>query len=66
MRSIPKLIKQENGKETLTMYRKVEKMETKISDFKNHQRFLLSCLSKGVIPVSLKLKNIFRTQEVIV
>ena len=36
MKSIPELIMQEYGKETLTLYRKVEKLDTKISDFKNH------------------------------
>ena len=34
-----------------------------VSDFENHQRFSLRCLSKGVSPVSLKLKNLTRTQK---
>ena len=38
-------------------------MEGKVSDFKNHQRFLLRCLSQGVTPVSLKLKNLTRTKK---
>ena len=38
-------------------------METKISDFKNHQRFSLRYYSKCVIPVSFKSKNIIRTQK---
>ena len=38
-------------------------MEGKVSDFKNHQRFLLSCLSQGVTPVSLRLKNLTGTQK---
>ena len=29
----------------------------KISDYKNHRRFLLRCLNKDITPVSLKLKN---------
>ena len=45
------------------MCKKVEKFEVKISDFKSHQRFLLRCLCKGVIPVSLILKDIIRTQK---
>ena len=35
----------------------------KISDYKNHRRFLLRCLSKRVTPVSLKLKNNIRTYK---
>ena len=38
-------------------------MEGKVSDFKNHRRFLLRCLSQGVTPVSLKLKNLTRTKK---
>ena len=38
-------------------------MEGKVSDFKNHQRFLLRCLSQGVTPVSMKLKNLTRTKK---
>ena len=60
MRKIPQLIDREYGKETLTIYRKLEKIELKISVLKNHQRFLLR---KEVIPVGLKLKNIIRTQK---
>ena len=38
-------------------------MEGKISKFKNHQRFSLRCLDKGLVPVSLRLKNLIRTQK---
>ena len=34
-----------------------------VSDFKNHRRFSLRCLSQGVTPVSLKLKNLTRTKK---
>ena len=34
-----------------------------ISNYKNHRRFSIRCLSKGVIPVSLKLKNTIRTYK---
>ena len=38
-------------------------MEGKVSNFKNHQRFLLRCLDKGLVPVSLRLKNLIRTRR---
>ena len=38
-------------------------MEGKISNFKKHQRFLLRCLDKGLVPVSLRLMNLIRTQK---
>ena len=51
------------GKKTTAIYRNWEKMEGKVSDFKNHRRFSLRCLDKGLVPVSLKLKNLVRTQR---
>ena len=63
MRGLVKILEQEYGKITSTTYRRWEKMEGKISDFKNHQRFLLRCLDKGLVPVSLKLKNHIRTHK---
>ena len=58
-----KILEQEYGKNSITTYRKWEKMEGKVSNFKNHRRFLLRCLDKGLVPVSLKLKNHIRTQR---
>ena len=63
MRMLPNIIEQEIGKDTLELYRKMERIELKISSYKNHQRFLLRCLSKRVIPVSLKLKNNIRAYK---
>ena len=35
----------------------------KMADFKNHRRFLLRCISKGIIPVSVKLKSNVKTPK---
>ena len=63
MRGLVKLIEQKYGKNTTAIFKKWEKMEGKVSNFKNHQRFSLRCLDKGLVPVSLKLKNLIRTQR---
>ena len=63
MRGLMKLIEQKYGKNTTAIFRKWEKMEGRISDFKNHWRFSLRCLDKGLVPVSLILKNLIRTQR---
>ena len=63
MRGLMKILEQKYGKNTITTYRNWEKMEGKVSDFKNHQRFSLRCLDKGLVLVSLKLKNHIRTQR---
>ena len=57
MRRLPYIIEQEFGRNTLDLYHKLERAVLKISDYKNHRRFSLRCLGKGVIPVSLKIKN---------
>ena len=57
MRRLPYIIEQEFGKDTLELYRKLERTVLKIPNFKNHRKFSLRCLSKGVIPVNFKLKN---------
>ena len=57
------VIQQKYGKITIETYRKWEKTEIKMSDYRNHLRFSLRCLDRGLIPVSLRLKNLVRTQR---
>ena len=40
-----------------------EKLEYKMADFENHYRFTLRCLSKDVIPVSVRLKSTIKTPK---
>ena len=63
MRGLIKLIQQRYGKITIETYRKWEKIKIKMSDYKNHLRFSLRCLDRGLIPVSLRLKNLVRTER---
>ena len=35
----------------------------KMADFKNHRRFILRCLSKGITPVRIKLKSTVKTPK---
>ena len=50
-------IESEYGKENVQTFRHWEKMEYKMVDFENHCRFSLRCLSKDIIPVSVRLKS---------
>ena len=63
MRGLIKLLQQRYGKITIKTYRKWEKIEIKLNDYRNHLRFSLRCLDRGLIPVSLRLKNLLRTQR---
>ena len=40
-----------------------EKYEYKIADFQNHRHFSLRCLSKDIIPTSVRLKGNIKTPK---
>ena len=63
MRSIHNHIKSEYGKENVKIFHKWEKLEYKMADFSNHRRFTLRCLSKDLIPVSVRLKSNIKTAK---
>ena len=64
-RSIHQYIRQEYGQENVKILRKLERIEKKMADFKNHRRFLLRCLDNNIIPVSLKLRSHLKTPKAI-
>ena len=63
MRNIHTHIEIEYGKENVQTFRRWEKLEYKMADFENHCRFTLRCLSKEVIPVSVRLKSTIKTPK---
>ena len=56
-------IESEYGKENVQTFQCWEKLEYKMADFENHCRFTLRCLSKDVIPVSVRLKSTIKTPK---
>ena len=50
-------IEKEDGRESMVEPQKWEHLLKKILDLENDRRFILSCLSKDTIAVSLKLSN---------
>ena len=63
MRNIHAQINSEYGQENVETFRCWEKLEYKMADFSNHRRFSLRCLSKGLIPVSVRLKSNIKTPK---
>ena len=63
MRSIHSHLIKEYGRESVGIYRQWEKFEYKMADFQNHRRFSLRCLSKGLIPTSVRLKTNIKTMK---
>ena len=63
MRSIHSKITSEYGKDVVKIFCKWEKIEYKMADFSNHRRFTLRCMSKNLIPVSVRLKSTFKTPK---
>ena len=63
MRNIHSYLISEYGKESVGIYLRLEKFEYKMADFQNHRWFSLRCLSKGIIPTSVKLKTNIKTPK---
>ena len=63
MRNIHAKLISEYGQESVKILRWWEKLELKVADFQNHQRFTLRCLSQDLIPVSIKLKTTVKTPK---
>ena len=63
MRNIHAQITLEYGKENVKIFQQWEKMEYKMEEFSNHRRFSLRCLSKDLIPVSVRLKSNIKTPK---
>ena len=49
--------------EALHLLRDWEKLQIRDSDYRNHWIFTLRCSSKGITPVSIRLKTTFRTER---
>ena len=63
MRNIHSYLISEYGKESVEIYQQWEKYEYKMADFQNHRHFSLRCLSKDIIPTSVRLKSNIKTPK---
>ena len=63
MRSIHMKLSTEYGRESVKIFCRWEKYERKMADFANHRRFMLRCLSKGLVPVSIHLQKNIKTPK---
>ena len=57
MRNLHNFIEDNHWLEALHLLLEWEKWEIKDSDYRNHRRFTLRCISKDLIPVSVRLKS---------
>ena len=63
MRNLHQIILHEYGLEVQYLFRDWERLWLRASDYKNHRIFTLRCLHKELIPVSIKLKSILKTEK---
>ena len=63
MRNLDAIIKQEYGQESLFLVQQWEKLEKKMSDFRNHQIFTIKGLKNYIVPVSVRLKTNIKTAK---
>ena len=61
MRNLHLILLQEYGIDARCMFREWERLQLKASDYKNHRIFILRCLHKDLVPVSIKLKSTLKT-----
>ena len=57
MRKLHKYIQRNYGLEALQLLQQWEKWVIKDCDYRNHRRFTLRCSSKGIVPVSVRLRS---------
>ena len=63
MRNLHQIILHEYGLEVQYLFRDWERLWLRASDYKNHRIFTLRCHHKELIPVSIKLKSILKTEK---
>ena len=63
MRSLHAFIKEEFGQRSIFLMQQLENLEKKMADYRNHRRFTIKCLTKEVIPVSIRLKTNIKTSK---
>ena len=70
MRNLHKNLQEKYGLEALQLLQLWEKNVIRDCDYKNHRGFTLRCISKGIVPVSVRLRSSYskfskRSKEII-
>ena len=63
MRNLHNFMEEEHGNESLCLLWEWESLQIMDSDYRNHHRFAHRCLSKDLIPISVRLKSIINTRK---
>ena len=56
-------MKKEYGQESIFLLQQWKKLEKKMADYRNHQRFTIKCLKNEIIPVSVRLRTNVQTSQ---
>ena len=63
MRNLHKIILEKYGIEALHLLRDWEMLQISDCNYRNHRIYTLRCISKGLIPVSIRLKTTIRREK---
>ena len=63
MRNLHKFILEQHGMEALWLFKGWEIFQLRDYDYRNHRIFTLKCISKEIVPVSLRFKTTIRTEK---
>ena len=63
MRNLHIIILEQLGMEALWLFKDWERIQIRDCDYRNHRIFTLKCITKGLVPVSIKLKTTIRAEK---
>ena len=63
MRNLHKIILEQHGMEALQLFKDWERIQIRDCEYRNHRIFTLRCITKGLVPVSIKLRTTIRTEK---
>ena len=63
MRNLHNIILEQHGMEALQLFRDLERLQIRDCNYRNHRIFTLRCITKGLVPVSIKLKTTIKTEK---
>ena len=57
MKNLHNIILEQYGMEALSLFKDWEILQIRDCNYRNHRIFTLRCITKGLVPVSIKLKK---------
>ena len=63
LRNLHKIILEQHGMEALQLFKDWERFQLRDCNYRNHRILTLKCISKELVPVSIRLKTTIKTEK---